>query len=304
MITLSYLSRYGHGVMALNNILGLQEISESDLCSFFQEDVGVAFLLLGKLKLHLQHKTEAASCFHAALKHNPLLWSAFEALCEMGKEVNPEECFKVSEYPAFLKSHPSTTPTTTFENQAKTIPVKSQTLNAAPSSTQVTQDGVNLMCSEVSVPHICPDEERTVSAFQPVKKGKQVFMTPDIFHHESSVGDAIASSTPAGHRTFAVREKLSLTLGLSGEGEGKKGGGGGGRRQQDSDFAGVRIGSGLNRVKGILDFGSTGGRKSGIFGSVKTQKNTTPLNPRYVLLCRNSTLCLIRMFSSVLVFCP
>lgn len=266
------LHRYKEGLLALNGVLSLQESYEADLQATFTDNVGVAFLILGKLKYSLQHQAEASACFRAALRHNPFLWSAFVMLCEMGEEVNPEDCFKVSEYPRFLRAHPFATPPVVggaFTNSGgstphqRTDPSSNTTHRANATTKKIKPDVANPVCAESAPP--CPDSPLALSAFEPVVKKKPVYMTPDIYH-DRSVGSAIASSTPAAPQNLTVQEKLSLTLGSSG----LLGG------------LGVKRGHGLQaqfvrNFKGALDFESTG--RSGQSTPQDNVPIVTPLNP-------------------------
>lgn len=151
-------------MLALNGLLNLQENAESSLHALFGEDVGVAFFILGKLKRSLQQQREAAQCFRAALRHNPFLWSAFSMLCELGEEACPEECFKVSEYPTFLRPRMSAPPT----NQPNAESATGKLASAAGSS-----------------------------AFKPLVPSRNIFMTPAMGPApKGAVGSAIFSSTP------------------------------------------------------------------------------------------------------------
>ena len=253
--------------MAINGVLALQESLEDDLHADFGADVGMAFLLLGKLKYNLQHKQDAACCFRAALKFNPFLWSAFEMLCEMGEEVCPDECFKISNYPGFLRPHPLSAPPTLaqfFTAQAKTSTAKTT------DHPMLKRDDLNLICAESP----STDNNCHVSTFEPVGNNP-LFMTPDIFH-EPSVGKAIASSTPTAPRGISAQENLTVATEPSIN-----------RKDHLSTMeVESRVGLGwshstMGQIKGALDFGSTGSQcRIPPAGRAVATPTVTPLNPR------------------------
>lgn len=250
-------SSYMQGVLALNGVLSLQENAESSLRALFGDDVGVAFFILGKLKYQLQHKPDAAKCFRAALRFNPFLWSAFSMLCEMGEEVGPEECFKVTEYPTFLASRSSVA-------QSVAMPsLSSECVRPKPECAQ-PQASVSTPFSPMETKKDnfstkIGSRDGHSSAFKPVQRSKPVFMTPDIFQ-DPPVGNAMASSTPATSepRNRPRREKLPLALGSA-------------RRTE-----------GWLRAVGALDFGSSE-RSSASKVTPLGPSPATPLNPRYAL---------------------
>ena len=285
--------RYKEGLLALNGLINLRENSEAELREVFGEDVGVAFLLLGKLKYKLQHKEGAKACFRLALKHNPFLWSAFAALCEIeGGNVmttlNVKDYFKVTEYPGFLRPHPMAPPTSTYA-----LPVQAKSGNAASSAVPLSktaesdvavskgeqcQDDLNLIHSELAQQHLAAkgipnNAHQQSSAFRPVvtpaMKNKHVFMTPDLFHNPS-VGQAIASSTPSAPKNLAMRERLlpPLPVGVWSEEIG------GGARDGMVELSQPAMGP----VKLALDFGSAASKGSGRGLS----QGFTPLHPRQV----------------------
>lgn len=203
------LFRYKEGLVALNRILSLQDTPDSLLPALFGEDVGVAYLTLGKLKRHLKHITEAVKCFQMALKHNPFLWSAYQMLCDMGEEVCPEKYFVMPEYPKFLKSHPLAPPSFLHTSQSVTNPY------GKPSADSAKNKGKAPLVKGPGIYAESAISNSNVSAFKPVAKDKPLLMTPDIFH-DSSLGNALASSTPTFPRHHPMRDNLSLTVGSFG----------------------------------------------------------------------------------------
>ena len=73
--------------MALQGLLCVKDMTESDYFHRYGNNTGVALHLLGMLNLRLNQTREAVKHFKAALKYNPFLWSAFEKLCDLGKFV-------------------------------------------------------------------------------------------------------------------------------------------------------------------------------------------------------------------------
>lgn len=74
-----------NALLTLNGLLCLDESSEDDLATRFGDDAGAAFWLMGEINRRLQQHKEAAKHFTSALKYNPFLWTAYQALCDMGK---------------------------------------------------------------------------------------------------------------------------------------------------------------------------------------------------------------------------
>ena len=72
------------GLLALNGLLCLGEKREEDIAARFGDDRGVAFWLLGEINRRLHQPKEAAKHFCSCLKFNPFLWTAYQALCEIG----------------------------------------------------------------------------------------------------------------------------------------------------------------------------------------------------------------------------
>ena len=58
----------------------------------------------------LHQQKEAARYFRLCLKHNPFMWTAFQALCHMAEPVSPEECFSVTQLLTPLKYMTAATP--------------------------------------------------------------------------------------------------------------------------------------------------------------------------------------------------
>ncbi len=202
------LCSFNDGVLALNGFLAILDSTESNLQATFGEDVGMAFLILGQLKLCHHQLEEAATCFRAALRHNPFLWSAFSGLCELGEEVSPDECFKVSEYPEFLRPHP-------LVGGGMAPPTASSSSQPFVGARVRTRGGEVCPSDQYHTPSNRPDDKICAdsaifaagggmgggSVFKPViGQKKAVFVTPCAFHEP--IGGAIASSTPA-RRDFA-----------------------------------------------------------------------------------------------------
>ena len=74
-----------NGLLALNGLLVLHKPTEDEIAHRFKDDAGIAFWLLGEFNRRVPLMKEAAKHFRSALKYNPLLWSAYEALSEMGR---------------------------------------------------------------------------------------------------------------------------------------------------------------------------------------------------------------------------
>lgn len=237
-------------MLALNGVLNIQDNSESSVRNHFGDDVGVAFFILGKLKYRLHHKPDAVKCFRAALRFNPFLWSAFSMLCEMGEDANPEECFKVTQYPKFLAARSSAPPTSSSTLRSDCIRPKAECVSANRSISHPFFSPMGAKSDDL----VGSTGERPGSAFKPVRKSKPVFMTPDIFQ-DTPVESAMASSTPA-----AEQRKLPRRA---------KGPGVPGRR---TEWLGA---------VGALDFGSSGERISGAAKTTPLGLSSGPVTPRY-----------------------
>ena len=247
----------------------------------FGQDVGVAFLLLGKIKYKLKQKEDATSCFRIALKHNPFLWSALVSLYETGgwdvqSLENPTDYFKMSEYPSFLRPHThsmSVPGQQVFASQPKATGVQPQNMaisSDVPSNAADQTQG-DLLAESASTRNILDFPHHDPSAFKPVvvpmaTKKNQVCLTPDIFHGPS-MGHAIASSTPTpgAPRNLGLRDRLLPSLGVWSEGVGGR---------ETLEWSHPFIGP----VKAALDFGSASSRCSGR----NISQAMTPIQPRSV----------------------
>ena len=83
----THIPSYKSGLVALQGLLCVKDMTESDYVHRYGNNTGVALHLLGMLNLRLNQTREAVKHFKAALKYNPFLWSAFEKLCDLGKLV-------------------------------------------------------------------------------------------------------------------------------------------------------------------------------------------------------------------------
>ncbi len=239
--------------------------------------MGVAFLLIGQLKSKLQHREGARVCFRLALKYNPFLWSAFEALCETEgsgvTSLNVKDFFKVLEYPNFLRPNPLAPPISsqTIPAQAKpgnvTAQGKADLTESCPEFIQDEVESGSMQPLPKGIPnsaHLAGSGNRCANTS--AKKLKKLFMTPDLFNN-ASVGQAIASSTPSVPKNMAMRDRLlPPSLGA-----------------WSDEVGGARDGMDLSQpamgpVKLALDFGSTTSKGSGHGLS----PGMTPLHPRWV----------------------
>ncbi len=85
MLVSLFLSRYKSGLVALQGLLCMGNVSESTFVRRYGNNVGVALHMLGMLNLRLNLTSEAVRHFRTSLKYNPFLWSSFEKLCDLGK---------------------------------------------------------------------------------------------------------------------------------------------------------------------------------------------------------------------------
>ena len=72
-------------VLALQSFRCFKDSSEADISAYYGRNAAIAFWLLGKSHRLLHNTREASKHFRSCLKFNPFLWSAYEALCNMGK---------------------------------------------------------------------------------------------------------------------------------------------------------------------------------------------------------------------------
>lgn len=70
--------------------------------SEFGSAASYSLALLGEVCRKAEKTTRAVECFKSSLRHNPLLWSSFEALCKLGEKTDPSEIFKSSACPRLL----------------------------------------------------------------------------------------------------------------------------------------------------------------------------------------------------------
>ena len=252
--------RYKEGLVAFTrDSLSIKDITDSHLPALFGDNVGVAYLTLGQLKSHLKCTSDAKVCFRAALRHNPFLWSAYEALCDMGEEVYPELCFTLTEYPKFLRPHPSAPPTL-FSNPLLQGAYAKSSADSAKSKGPLftSEDPVKQVFAESAKP------DGSGGVFKSVTKS--LFTTPEIFQ-DSSLGNALASSTPTYPRSQFMRDRMAIMESVA--------------------KATTRTEASRN-VVGALNFGSSerADQKSGV-GLVTPlgSQDVTPLHPRYVPVC-------------------
>lgn len=96
------LERYKDGIVALEKSKGLWSFKcslgkHSATSRTASPDIPTVLNLLGKLQRGYGDKKRAVCCFEEALKKNPFMWDAFEALCDMGISVRVPNIFKANE---------------------------------------------------------------------------------------------------------------------------------------------------------------------------------------------------------------
>lgn len=115
---------------------------------------------------------EACKAYRQALSHNPFLWTAYEALCQLERgttnSVSATDIFKMTTVPNFLQQHINNSqPQEQYQKMVSSSPsviVKQSVVTATPNNSSCTGTG---------------------------------YATPDLFAVPSvSLGSAIASSTP------------------------------------------------------------------------------------------------------------
>ncbi|XP_071486062.1 cell division cycle protein 27 homolog [Diadema antillarum] len=110
----------------------LKPHSCEDIVSDFKESAPFALSVLGKVCSNTERLSRSAEAHKLALKHNPFLWSSFEALCDLGEKVEPEKIF-----------HLASTPTNTSVSQQESYPILDTEnmgtghLNTAPDVTPI-----------------------------------------------------------------------------------------------------------------------------------------------------------------------
>lgn len=238
---------YKSGLLAFNALQCVGDYSESEtkLADQYGADAGLAFWLLGELNSRLNLTKEATKFFKTALKYNPFLWTAYQSLCEYGKMhhcflkslmpwgcsstlclgefVEPKKCFKISEYPSFLKSSINSVAMTSQSSLfSQAAPTNVSTAVPHPGHTQAGDIHVDLVCTEPSeIDTATPTLSGAMSvvggvktaeggvttavggvtsAFSSVNSSKGL-VTPNLYG-PPAVGKAVASSTPAAARSL------------------------------------------------------------------------------------------------------
>ncbi|XP_046860026.1 cell division cycle protein 27 homolog [Xenia sp. Carnegie-2017] len=72
--------------------------------SEFGSAASYSLALMGDVCRKAEKTSRAVECYKSSLKHNPFLWSSFEALCKLGEKPNPSEIFKSACCPRLLTS--------------------------------------------------------------------------------------------------------------------------------------------------------------------------------------------------------
>ncbi|EDO43788.1 predicted protein, partial [Nematostella vectensis] len=70
----------------------------------FGTSAGYALSILGQICRKSDQSKRAAECFKSSLRHNPFLWTSFEALCNLGEKPDEMEYFKSSSCTKILSS--------------------------------------------------------------------------------------------------------------------------------------------------------------------------------------------------------
>ena len=134
------LGRYVDGISALNNknIIPLWQNKNhwnqhSESRRQHLPDAAAVWCLMGKLLKAHKNVDAAVECWVLSLQINPLMWDAFQGLCDSGAKVNVSNIYKISpEMMAIMHSSQKS------ENIARSIPEKQQTASH-PQTIHTTQ---------------------------------------------------------------------------------------------------------------------------------------------------------------------
>lgn len=66
-----------------------------EVASLYNEQAGYAILLLGDIQRRQGRLRDASRCYRKSLELNPMLWSAFKNLCDIGELPNPASTFQL-----------------------------------------------------------------------------------------------------------------------------------------------------------------------------------------------------------------
>ncbi|KAG5451801.1 anaphase-promoting complex subunit cdc27 [Clonorchis sinensis] len=81
--------------------------SVDEVAQLYDDQAGFAILLLGDICRRQGRAHDASKCYKKCLELNPMMWSAFKRLCDIGESPNPLSCFQARDGLAF--------PTPTFQ---------------------------------------------------------------------------------------------------------------------------------------------------------------------------------------------
>lgn len=70
-----------------------------DIVNDFKDSAPYALSVLGKLCSETERISKSIEAHKLAMKHNPFLWSSFEAICDLGEKVDPEKTFHFASTP-------------------------------------------------------------------------------------------------------------------------------------------------------------------------------------------------------------
>lgn len=86
--------RYAEAESALVDLDDGTKRSLDDIVTDFGDEAPFALQLLGKIGAQTERNPRAAEAWLKALKLNPFLYSAFEELCKIGENPNPNAIFQ------------------------------------------------------------------------------------------------------------------------------------------------------------------------------------------------------------------
>ncbi|XP_035661113.1 cell division cycle protein 27 homolog [Branchiostoma floridae] len=147
------LEKYAEGESTfMGGAIGKQR-SYEELVTEFGDAGCFSMQLLGKIFAKSERNKRATDCYKQSLKHNPFLWSSYQALCDIGEKPDPDEVFQLTNLQNFSSCQSSFPPPALTPHQGGTSDITPPTQDIAksplvklqtPTPTSSTSVGVDM----------------------------------------------------------------------------------------------------------------------------------------------------------------
>eukprot|EP00057_Strongylocentrotus_purpuratus_P000736 XP_001182168.2 PREDICTED: cell division cycle protein 27 homolog [Strongylocentrotus purpuratus] len=113
-----------------------------DIVNDFKDSAPYALSVLGKLCSETERISKSIEAHKLAMKHNPFLWSSFEAICDLGEKVDPEKTFHFASTPTVTTtpSQQDSYPILDTENMGGTGHLNTSAPDVTPVPSETPQD--------------------------------------------------------------------------------------------------------------------------------------------------------------------